>query len=46
MTVDEREACERDEDEFGIWPEVGSRAKQRVLVTGTDAFVEGCVVVQ
>lgn len=46
MTEDEREAFERDDDAFGIWPEVGSRAMQRVLVAGADAFVEGWVLVQ
>lgn len=46
MTEDERESFERDDDAFGIWPEVGSRAMQRVLVAGTDAFVKGWVTVQ
>ena len=46
MTEDEREAFERDDDAFGIWPEVGSRALQRVLVAGTDAFAGGWVTVQ
>jgi hypothetical protein len=46
MTEDEREAFERDDDALDVWPEVGSRAMQRVLVAGTDAFVEGWVTVQ
>ena len=46
MMEDEREAFERDDDAFGICPEVGSRAMQRVLVAGTDAFVDGWVTVQ
>ena len=46
MMADEREAFERDDDAFGIWPEVGSRAMQRVLVAGTDSFVEEWVNVQ
>lgn len=46
MTEDEREAFERDDDVLDVWPEVGSRAMQRVLVAGTDAFVEGWVTVQ
>lgn len=46
MTEDEREAFERDDDAFDIWPEVGSRALQRVLVAGTDAFAGGWVTVQ
>ena len=39
-------AFERDDDAFDIWPEVGSRAMQRVLMAGTDAFVEGWLAVQ
>lgn len=46
MTEVEREAFERDDDTFGIWPEVGSRAMQRVLVAGADAVVERWVTVQ
>lgn len=46
MTEDEREDFERDDDAFGIWPEVGSRALQRVLVADTDAFAGGWVTVQ
>ena len=46
MTEDEREAFECDGNALDVWPEVGSRAMQRMLVTGTDAFVEGWVTVQ
>lgn len=46
MMDDERTAFERDNEEFDVWPEVGSRAMQRVLVAGTDAFDEGWLVVQ
>ena len=46
MTEDEREAFECDDDALDVWPEVGSRAMQRVFVAGTDAFVEGWVTVQ
>lgn len=46
MTEDERAAFERDDEGIDVWPEVGSRAMQRVLVTGADAFVEGWLTVQ
>jgi hypothetical protein len=46
MTDDERAAFERDDQGFDVWPEVGSRAMQRILVTGTDALDEGWFVVQ
>ena len=46
MTDDERVVFERDDDAFDVWPEVGSRAMQRVLVVGADAFDEGWMVVQ
>jgi hypothetical protein len=34
MTDVERAAFERDDEEFDVWPEVGGRAMQRVLVAG------------
>ena len=46
MMADEREAFERDDYAFCIWPEVGSRAMQRVLAAGTDSFAEEWVTVQ
>lgn len=46
MTEDERAVYENDDDALDVWPEVGSRAMQRVLVAGTDAFVEGWLAVQ
>lgn len=46
MTTDERQAFERDDDVLFVWPEVGSRAMQRVLLTESEAFVEGWVTVQ
>jgi hypothetical protein len=46
MTDDERTAFERDDEGFDVWPEVGSRAMQRVIVAGSDTFDEGWLVVQ
>ena len=46
MTEVERDALERDGNAFGIWPEVGSRAMQRVLVAVANSVVERWVTVQ
>jgi hypothetical protein len=46
MTEDERAAFEKDDEGLDVWPEVGSRAMQRVLVTGANSFVEGWLAVQ
>ena len=46
MTGEERKAFERDDDTFDIFPEVGSRAMQRVLITGSDTFAGGWLTVQ
>lgn len=46
MTEDERAAFEDQDGAFEIWPEVGSRAMQRMIVAGTDVFSEGWLVVQ
>lgn len=46
MTLDELAAFESSDDEFEVWPEVGSRAMQRVLVAGTETFNEGWLTVQ
>lgn len=46
MTEKERAAFESDDDAFDVWPEVGSRAMQRLLVAGTDTFTEGWLAVQ
>jgi hypothetical protein len=46
MTEDERAAFEADVDGLDLWPEVGSRAMQRVLIAGADAFDEGWLIVQ
>jgi hypothetical protein len=46
MTEDEREAFEQDDNALGIWPEVGSRALQRMIVAETDALAERWVTVQ
>ncbi|ELT0909210.1 hypothetical protein TX452_06445 [Pseudomonas aeruginosa] len=46
MTEKERTAFESDDDAFDVWPEVGSRAMQRLLVAGTDTFTEGWLAVQ
>lgn len=45
MTEDEREVFKRDNDALDARPEVGSRKMKRVLVAGTDAFVEALVTV-
>ena len=43
----EREAFERSEERvLAGWPEVGSRAMQRLLIVGSDVFREGWLVVQ
>ncbi|MGO4156639.1 hypothetical protein [Cupriavidus sp. YAF13] len=46
MTAGERAAFESGDDALDVWPEVGSRAMQRMLVVGTDAFTEGWLAVQ
>lgn len=47
MRDTEREAFERSgEGGLGGWPEVGSRAMQRLLVVGSDVYSEGWFVVQ
>ena len=47
MRDDEREAFEDSATEFVAgWPEVGSRAMQRLLVLGSDVYQEGWLVVQ
>jgi hypothetical protein len=42
----DREAFERDDNLFAPWPEVGSRAMNRLLIAGDDAFVDGWLIVQ
>jgi len=46
MSEDERAAFEGGDDTFDVWPEVGSRAMQRMLVAGADVFNEGWLEVQ
>lgn len=46
MTEVERAAFESGDDTLDVWPELGSRAMQRMLVVGTDAFTEGWLGVQ
>lgn len=49
MSMDEAERqAFKGSDEAGLapWPEVGSRAMQRLLVVGADVFSEGWLVVQ
>lgn len=48
MTKEERDAFEQDIDEAApaAWPEVGSRAMQRLLVVEPGVYGEGWVVVQ
>ncbi|MDO9119553.1 MAG: hypothetical protein Q7U39_16460 [Nitrospira sp.] len=45
MVATERSAFE-DGHDMGLWPEVGSRAMQRLLVAGSDVFSEGWLIVQ
>ena len=42
----ERAAFEGQGGELALWPEVGSRAMQRLFVLGNDVFSEGWLVVQ
>ena len=46
MSDDERAAFEGQDGDLALWPEMGSRAMQRLLVSGTDVFSEGWLVVQ
>lgn len=46
MNDTERRAFEGSDDVAAVWPEVGSRAMQRLLVVGTQVFSEGWLVVQ
>ncbi|SEQ43906.1 hypothetical protein SAMN05216548_104275 [Faunimonas pinastri] len=46
MSADERRLFEQDEPAFDLWPEVGSRALNRLLIAGPDVFSEGWLVVQ
>jgi hypothetical protein len=47
MRGDEREAFEQTGDSMlADWPEVGSRALQRLLIVGSDVWQEGWLVVQ
>jgi len=46
MGAAERHRFERDDQEFALWPEVGSRAMNRLLIAGDDVFEEGWLVVQ
>lgn len=47
MPAVERDAFEGlHDDVIAIWPEVGTRAMQRLLVVGNDVFTEGWLVVQ
>lgn len=47
-TMDEaaRRGFEASEDVVDVWPEVGTRAAQRLLVVGAEVFSEGWLVVQ
>lgn len=45
MSPGERQEFEEESD-AGVWPEVGSRAMNRLLILGTDVFDEGWLVVQ
>lgn len=44
--AEEREFEQSDERVLAAWPEVGSRAMQRLLVVDQDVFREGWLVVQ
>jgi hypothetical protein len=47
MSGPERDSFEgRDDNVVAVWPEVGTRAMQRLLVAGGDVFSEGWLVVQ
>ena len=46
MNETDRRAFEGSDELAAAWPEVGSRAMQRLLVVGTDVFSEGWLVVQ
>ncbi len=46
MNVEERSAFESQDSEVALWPEMGSRALQRLIVAGSDVFSEGWLVVQ
>jgi hypothetical protein len=47
MDETERQAFEgSDKTGLAAWPEVGSRAMQRLLVVGSDVYSEGWLVIQ
>lgn len=46
MSAEDRERFERDDRALDLWPEVGSRAMNRLLIAGPDVFTEGWLVVQ
>ena len=47
MSASERDVFEGTQTEIpAVWPEVGSRAMQRLLVVGSAVFNEGWIVVQ
>lgn len=47
MTADDRESFEGSDDAgIAAWPEVGTRAMQRLLVVGSDVYKEDWLVVQ
>lgn len=46
MTEGERAAFDSQDEAAALWPEVGSRAMQRMLVSGENLFSEAWVVVQ
>lgn len=46
MTVTQREEFEDSGSAFAVWPEVGSRAMQRLLVFNDEIIDEGWIEVQ
>ena len=46
MSDEERSEFEGQGGDIAFWPEMGSRAMQRLLVTGADVFSEGWLIVQ
>ena len=46
MGNSERAVFEHSDEALAAWPEVGSRAMQRLIVGGSDVFREGWLVVQ
>lgn len=46
MSCDELNAFENEPDSLAVWPELGSRAMQRLLISDDNAFSEGWLNIQ